>query len=1768
MSLRKKLLKALQSLWKQILQLSRSITQRLRTWLLRSWLVLGRRARFSSAGFVLPTVVMVILVVVLVTTAMVYRSIDRAKNASNVRVNQRVLAAVNPALDRAQAKINALLADPTLPRGTPTDQALYGAMTGSLSKYTLGDEKPLKLVYDVNGGGINRRPATLDEDESLATAWRFPLDTDNDGTPDSYTLYGIYFRNPTTSANRARSPLEARSIPMDNPTGGNDCGAGTAASLVGNSGWYKNSDGNLKKSFFVFAATVPMTNIREIRGEQQPYKGNKGFAAIELQQDQSRIPLTNNAVVYDDDLEITPGAGLKINGRIMTNGNLLIGRRFDPVQLYQVSSTESCFYSEENGKITVGGNVVLGSADGSTNLNPAVVDLFDADAEPEHETFTAANGSVNNPPIKASYNSKAYAERIDDLVQRSRPNPPPEVRQNVRQGLYNLGTGLQNYFKERTRRVPFAEVPARNPNALAGGGAPIAPGTNDMRPRDTWMYPTDLNSGTENNALTLRKNQPPATNPEERSETKEDRLGDRILVGNGLPAKWWNPNSRRFVDFYDQFPQEVQGATWDDSNEPRTRMTQVVPLSDIGDTARDGFWERKAADKPDQPLDGVGGLRVVTGAGIYDARRIASVVPPGFPSTLTTSDTGATQGSFLPPPLSPVRDDPSTVEVESFITPTIPLTGPQNPQGFTVVLPDSMPMWEDSDVDGRPSLPPDTLAANSANKDRRGDLVMRATAVYHYRASNYPNPPGSPYPIPARTTVQRPIACVSSYYDPSTSLTARNRAGLPAVDSSSAMREQGINTTPPTLANNGRSHNGISYPPPTIPSFNIPTGTQNARGVFITPAPVPPTTGTANVRGVLNYQANLIFPDGRFVNRPLREALIQRDLGQPLTLAHQSAIDSALCALQIRTRVLTPRSTVIPHGAIYETTFLDARQVKSVENEPLAQYFENPRPATAQANYDLSLEERQPLEIRATVIDLNLLRRTQILSTTGSRVVPAPEYLLPDSGIIYATRDDALQDLSDPGGNPPPLNSPPNTNAGRITATQRLETRKINSPVDFVLDPTRRPNAIMLVNGSKLSRGTANNWKPAGTEKGLILASNLPVYVKADDNNRTNHGFNLHQNASSGAILEEFSGSARLATRTNWSDADFYGRPEAQREFLFACRNNQPGLPRCSPGDSWRPATVIADSVTLLSNNFRFGFRNQGDYDLRKNVENFNNNLVVGGYDIDGDRTTDIPLPFGETAAGIDLNGNGTIQPDPVAPIVPSRPNVILESQVTVTAARRLNGFFDNNYLTSADWYNTAAGANQGFPRDFEAGGSGTPNTPDPQGSSYVNNFVTPIQRRATFPEYVMEICRKRLVEECGPNDWVVNINGGPDVEASTILANTPVAQLLGNPTPSPGTPGAGTTAQLPRRPADRGYPRRVAFLRDPATNNLVLDAQNRPTVLGIAGGEVQYYSYAAQIAVPGGSSVVGAPPPAQNALWFRTTSTPANPSAGADYGNGPNRPLFLLRRPGDGTTEQPLLVPVLQIHSPKGDPTPGLTLPPGPDEAQGQSKTWMQKPLADDTTFNLIIAAGDSPSRDNGFLGAPGPEFNGGLPNFPVFLEDWRRRRGAEAGVSRTEARNRISGSFIQIKRSGYATAPFLSVVNPPTPANSIFGYPQTYRTDNNQLAGSTPNNAIGRVPYYYPPNRQWGFDVGLLSQLPDLFSQQITTPSAGEPNKFYRELSRDDAWVKTLLCAAVGQRVGTTERYTYGQYAVEDPKQRPTDKSQNRAGGCLPVPYPPTPS
>jgi hypothetical protein len=1543
--------------------------------LLRRWFILSHHDRYAKAGFVLPTVAMVLLVVVLLSLAITFRAFDRAKYAQNTRVDQQVLSLATPALERAKVKLEKAFGEFT---ETPSELGLLGELTkptpqGSTKKfkYEFQDENTLTLAFDIDGKPGETETGTGNNEceeptgkETLNTAWKFPVDLNNDGDPngseDGFNIYGIFFRSPAERDDDGkfcfvRTPLEARSYPLPKLTSAaitnKDCpqSLGTSASLVGSSDWYKVG-ANLKKSFFIYAATIP--------------KQGSGFSALEIQQDRERIPLVNNAVVYEDDLQITPGAsGIQINGRIFTNANLLTGKRSTggPVEYYQVSSPKSCFYEMENSKIVVGGNVGIGAPDSNTALESVQVHLFKSGSAPTNmPSMSSTEQPVKEGAKDISYNDQKYVSRIANLrteqMGKANTTDPQEVKDDVADGI-DREKALENYFRARTRRVPTVEP-------LLNTDAPVPQGSgNTLRPPDTHAFPYAADNTTSNNGTNLLKGavptlMPPATEPSlVKNNQEETRLGDRIAMGNGLPAKWFNNN-----DFTSSDTQLITGYEWDEGTpEPRYRKTQMQDLADFGSTQRNGFWEQAAAKAPSDKEKGVGGLRIVTGAGIYGR---------------------ANSTSFLPePPTAP--NNPITSEDES---------------QFDVVWPDTMPMWQDDNLDGIPDI------GASPQLDKQGDLKMRATVVYHYIKD-----PWNPDAVPADKR-QSPLACISSYYDPTTEKTAMNRAGLPNIKLRETDRTLAWGTTNTVAtANQGNSHNGVVY---SMSSTAIAQATPGANGLFtLTDTKAKdPTDSTADFKQKIIYQANLVFPDGRFVNEPLRKALEKAPDGR--SLDEQSAIDTTLCAMTILNDLGgNPNDkpgagdTVIPHGAIYETAFLDSRQIKSIENN-------DKTPDT----YDRPIEDRQPLEIRATVIDLDLLRR----GTVGSS-----EYLLPNSGIIYATREDALLDQSD----------------------NDTTSWDLRSPVDYILDETRRPNGIMLINGQILARGgNDNNYNDI--EKGLILATDLPAYVKADSSN----GFNLHQSAPGGAPLEEFDTTALTGTPKKWTETSFYGRTKLNKS--FACRKGDTRLECVGTGDLWRPVTVISDAITLLSNNFKTGYRYLGDYDLRNNTvlsadyitHKGLNPIIAGGYDLDNN--TYLDGSSSEVTLKLDLNGDGD-QTD----------TSVSEKVVTVAAARQFNGFYDNNYVTTTDWYKT-----DGKPEATKV-------------NSYMNNFITPVQLRGSAPEYVMEICRKPLVSMCTPGDWKIGIDSNSDQKLGSeeeksskeIPVNTPVGQLF-----------SGTTARVALESKDRIYPRRIAFARDPVTYNLILDDSSPalPIALGIYNGQVDYAGNgtAFTFQIPGfvnnGKSVkTTVPTSATNALRFQQDT---------------NKPPKLDWNPGKSLA-QPIWKPLVQLNQ--------IAL-------FSNNDGWQQPATA--STFNLIIASGDAPTRVDP-KNEKNNETNGGLPNFARFIENWT---GKDA---------QISGSFIQFKRSAYATGPFMPILDRTNPKLTKFGNPPSndprpYRADNNN----------GRTAQYMPPNRVYGFDVALLSQSPDLFAAKFTLPSTQPPDQYFREVGKDDHWIQTLLCAA----------------------------------------------
>ncbi|MEL6224034.1 MAG: hormogonium polysaccharide biosynthesis protein HpsA [Cyanobacteria bacterium J06627_8] len=126
----------------------------------------------------------------------------------------------------------------------------------------------------------------------------------------------------------------------------------------------------------------------------------------------------------------------------------------------------------------------------------------------------------------------------------------------------------------------------------------------------------------------------------------------------------------------------------------------------------------------------------------------------------------------------------------------------------------------------------------------------------------------------------------------------------------------------------------------------------------------------------------------------------------------------------------------------------------------------------------------------------------------------------------------------------------------------------------------------------------------------------------------------------------------------------------------------------------------------------------------------------------------------------------------------------------------------------------------------------------------------------------------------------------------------------------------------------------------------------------------------------------------------------------------------------------------------------------------------------------NAIIISGLTPSRAG--------QAYGGLHNFPRFIEDWNTLY--------------ISGSLLQLQFSRYATAPF----------------------SQNSWETGTPPSGGEQIKYYSPPNRRWGYDVGLQYAPAGPLASRFVSVSNTPRSEFYSEPPADDPYL-LLLCEQI---------------------------------------------
>ncbi|NEP55039.1 MAG: hypothetical protein F6K65_42160, partial [Moorea sp. SIO3C2] len=148
------------------------------------------------------------------------------------------------------------------------------------------------------------------------------------------------------------------------------------------------------------------------------------------------------------------------------------------------------------------------------------------------------------------------------------------------------------------------------------------------------------------------------------------------------------------------------------------------------------------------------------------------------------------------------------------------------------------------------------------------------------------------------------------------------------------------------------------------------------------------------------------------------------------------------------------------------------------------------------------------------------------------------------------------------------------------------------------------------------------------------------------------------------------------------------------------------------------------------------------------------------------------------------------------------------------------------------------------------------------------------------------------------------------------------------------------------------------------------------------------------------------------------------------------------------------------------------------------------------DTRVNAVMISGVVPMRRN--------QSYGGLHNFPRFISQWT---GSDLSSSSQRALN-IAGAFFQLNYSNYATGPF----------------------DQDAFETSQDASTSTFIPYYYPPKRLWGYDVGLQYAQAGPISQRFVSASEIR-SEFYSEPAADDPYIENLCRAMVTEAGGSPD-------------------------------------
>ncbi|MFB2983042.1 hormogonium polysaccharide biosynthesis protein HpsA [Microseira sp. BLCC-F43] len=1247
--------KVIYKLCRQLSKLVQAASLALTKWLTRTLLIVSgkqRRNARAKAGFVLPTVTLLLLVVSLVIGAILFRTGSRTNQVIGAREEQVIYNAATPAIERAKAKLEYLfLKDKRFPSGPPSDEMLlsmitnspdrYGGLTYNLPQnpYKFDDETQINLLGDGNPD----------------PAWSFQIDVDGDGVKEtvvySINLKGRQGTNDITTQSytvdkRAKDqvvrngPLTTTNV--SNPvcraiaSGGNTPAVGGPIRAVNENDWTQVGTAKLRKTFQVDAIVLSRQN-----------GVNRTVATLEFQQDRQLDRGNKWGAWFRYDLEIFPGQPFNWNGAMYTAGNMIVG---DPnFRAFLISARNSCFYSRDASEIKVNrdiqtpatpqnpsfqGQFVSGKMGNNGTAGGSLFQVMQDDDSPDttdnNIRFNEGTDSVSNgtpsqialdPVLVFTQDISQSREAPQDNIARTDP------------GFYtdNAGAGSIGYFNAKKRLMSSSET---------------APFIDDTYRADDRYGPKPyydrkgneirLDNGSKRNGLNI-------TDPEERKRLTNTTLdpldtefrnvgldgywerrahvsGLRVIVGErlelGNPFGWVNSSLN-----------DDNGDGVINNSDDRNDLGETEPLYPANQA------NLPNADRQRRTLRD--NLAAVQGTVVYQAT-------PGTPPTAPTRPIACIATTAHPGTRQTISNSKNFQTAGQ----TYGLDSNKLPSDFFTGL--GTNGWEYS---------PPPAAANLRSGDWGNALRNLANFAGEYQNANdsgaFPPTQGTGnrvYPHPYLTMWGNFSNLSRAMYDTNNSIADNSYLESAAC----------------TLGMLAYNVNGFEQANPDFSSLSdklsglFTTGTP-ANGIVITPnATLASRTARVFKNNVLvktDVPVEQLTPDDYLDLLPSANQPLARLLAMKLQIARDRQlgfIDSTPSGTARST--IDPRSNSTPSSdddipvtttcsgiagalqllcpekpkfpALYYVFPQDDHARTGIAPAPLASgsnaepYLVPPSPLPAlpaprdpfrTVNLDTLVNDVKPLDIgvwplprtggvpdtdpladfnitlpgggnqrvslidnalyngrelmtvRTLDIDLDLLR-TNNNSATG-------DTWLPGSGVVYAFREDAVREdaVSRPSG------GGACNNYTAIRSDACLIRADINSPrdpsvanngispksVDFFPDPDRRPHGFRLRNGRRIDRDSS--------KRGLTFISDNPVYIQGD--------FNFHSRDGNSNNLEEFN----QQLNDNWGN--FYDRQDLNPDF------SRPAT------DTWRPAEILADGITILSDNFQEGSIDRGIID-------------------------------------------------------------------------------------------------------------------------------------------------------------------------------------------------------------------------------------------------------------------------------------------------------------------------------------------------------------------------------------------------------------------------------------------------------------------------------------------------------------------------------------------------------------------------------------------